>query len=74
MELAEAEAKSLVLLHAQLLIAKEKNQMIHERVVQVLELPIAERLRQIDAKDLRANAWRHFAYFYAPIVHPFFHR
>ena len=70
-EPAEAAAERLVLLDRQLLLAKEEHQMIHERIVHILELPVSELLGQVDAKDLGADAWRHLAYFYALIDHAF---
>jgi len=57
MKLAKAAAESLVLLDGEPLIAKKQDQMIHERFMHLLELPVAERLGQVEAKHLGAEAW-----------------
>src|SRR5262252_8690460 len=70
-ELAKTAAERLVLIDSQLLIAKEEHQVVHERTVDLLKLPIIERLGQIETKDLRANARCRFPYFYSLMSHSF---
>ena len=48
-QLAEAAAQLLLALQRQELIAKEQHLMLHQRVVQLLELLIAEGSREIEA-------------------------
>ena len=54
-QLAEQAAERLVLLKRQLLVAEEDHLVRHQRVVHFLELLIAQRLRQIDPGDFRAD-------------------
>src|SRR5690242_19662932 len=62
MQLAKATAERLVLLHAELLVAKKEHQMVHQGTMQLLELPVAERLRLVNAEDLSADLWGRFLY------------
>src|SRR6478736_3064105 len=57
-QLAEQMPESLVLLMRQALVAEEDDEVLHQRVVHFLELLIAERARQVDAADLRADMRR----------------
>src|SRR5271163_3606672 len=57
-QFAKAPAKTLVLIVGQMLIAEENHQVFHQRIVHFLELLIAERARQIDPADLRADMRR----------------
>jgi hypothetical protein len=43
MEVAEPPAEGQVLVFAQMLVAKEDHQILGERTVQLVDLPIAER-------------------------------
>src|SRR5215471_7120463 len=53
----------------ELLIAKEQDQMIHQRGVELFDLTIAERPRQIDFADLGANVRGDRRYLDRLIVH-----
>ena len=55
MQLAELAAERLVLIEAELLVAEEDHLMRHQRIVNFLEHLIAERLRQVDPRDLRPD-------------------
>src|SRR5262245_58713679 len=68
-ELAKTATERLVLIDGQLLIAKEEQEVVHERIVDLLKLSIVERLGQIETKDLRANTRCRFAYSYSLIIH-----
>src|SRR5215831_9573745 len=70
-ELAKTAAERLVLIDSQLLIAKEEHQVVHERTVDLLKLPIVERLGQIETKDLGASARCRFPYLYSRMSHAF---
>src|SRR5262249_5007250 len=61
----------LVLIDSQLLIAKEEHQVVHERTVDLLKLPVIERLGQIETKDLSASARCRFPYLYSRMSHAF---
>src|SRR5271155_310701 len=66
---AEAPAEILVLLGSHLLIAKKYHQVVHECVVDFVELQVAESLAQIHAEDLRADGWSQLSHFYRLIGH-----
>src|SRR5262249_23056465 len=68
-QLAEATAKIHLLLDAQLLVAKEYNEVVHERVMHLLELLIVERPGQVDAKNIRADIWGRLAYLDSLVAH-----
>ena len=51
-QLAEEAAEILLLLRRQVLIPEEDHAVVDERVVDVLERALVERLREIDAVDL----------------------
>src|SRR5215470_8488264 len=72
MQLAKAAAECFVLFYRQLLVAKKEHQMVHERIVHLLELPVAKRPGQVDAEDLGADVRCRFAYFYALVTHALF--
>src|SRR5690606_30009193 len=59
MKLAEHAPEFLVLFERHLLIAEEDHLMPHKGVMDLLEGPVAERLRQVDIADLGADARRH---------------
>ena len=54
-QLAEAAAELLLLVEVDLLVAEEDDEVLGERVVDLLELLVAERLREVDAFDLGAD-------------------
>src|SRR5262249_28039070 len=57
-QLAKMAAERLVAFHVKRLIAKEQDLMLRKRLVQLLDLAIAERLGERQAVDLGANAGR----------------
>ena len=57
-QLTEISAESLVGFHVQRLIAEEENLMLGQRLMHLLDLPVAERFRQYDALDSGANTRR----------------
>jgi hypothetical protein len=57
-QLAKIAAERLVAFHVKLLIAKEQDLMLRQRLVQFLHLAVAERLGERQAVDLGANARR----------------
>ena len=56
MELAEIAAEPLVGLSVHRLIAKEQNLVLRERLVQFLDLAVAERIGKSDALDQGTDA------------------
>jgi len=68
-QLAEAAGEVFVLFDAQLLVAEEDHQTVHERVMHLLELLVAERIGQIDATDFRADVRGGIVYFDGLIPH-----
>ena len=57
-QLAEQPPECLVLIVRQVLVAEEDHQVFHQRVVHFLELLVAERPRQVDPGNLRADMRR----------------
>src|SRR5271166_5897574 len=57
-QVSKIAAERLVRFHVERLIAKEQNLMLRQRLVQLLELAVAERLGERQAVDLGANARR----------------
>src|SRR5215467_14932399 len=57
-QLAETAPERLVAFHVKRLIAKEQDLMLRQRLVQLLDLAVAERLGERQAVDLGANARR----------------
>src|SRR6516164_214300 len=58
MPLAKISAERLVAFHVKRLIAKEQDLMLRKRLMQLLDLAIAERIGERQAVDLGANAGR----------------
>jgi hypothetical protein len=54
--------KSLCWLLRQLLIAEEDHQVLHQRVVHLLELLVAQRPGEVDAENLRTDDGRELAH------------
>ena len=71
---AEAAAERDMLLDGQRLVAKEDREIGHQRVVDFLELLVAERLRQIHAGDLGADRRGQFPHLDRVIRHAGFLR
>jgi hypothetical protein len=61
-QLAEPAAKILVLVDREALVAKEDHEVVHQRIMNFLELLVAQRLRQIDAVDFGADGRRQLAH------------
>jgi hypothetical protein len=57
-QVAKIAAERLVGFHVERLIAKEEDLMLRPRLVQLLDLAVAERLGERQARDLRANTRR----------------
>src|SRR6266566_6842322 len=57
-QVAKIAAERLVAFHVERLIAKEQDLMLRQRLVQLLDLAVAERLGERQAVDLGANARR----------------
>src|SRR6516162_4288249 len=57
-QFAKISAERLVAFHVKRLIAKEQDLMLRKRLVQLLDLAIAERIGERQAVDLGANAGR----------------
>jgi hypothetical protein len=57
-QVAKMAAERLVAFHVERLIAKEQDLMLRQRLVQLLDLVVAERLGERQAVDLGANARR----------------
>ena len=71
MQLAEAQAQLLVPLRAQRLVAEEDHQVLHQGVVDVLELLVGERPGQVDGRNFGADIGRRLAHFDGLIGHRF---
>ncbi len=52
-QIAEQPAERQVLVLAQMLVAEEDHQILGERAVELVDLPVAERLRQVDRRRSR---------------------
>src|SRR5215470_1461651 len=59
-QFAEISAQPLVGVDVQRLVAKEQNLVLRQRLMQLLDLAVAERLRQRDAFDVGADARRYW--------------
>jgi hypothetical protein len=59
MQFTEISAEPLVGFHIQRLIAKEQNLVLSQRLMQLLDLPVAERRRQRDAFNFGTDARCH---------------
>src|SRR6516225_8895528 len=57
-QLAETAPERLVAFHVKRLIAKEQDLMLRQRLVQLFDLAVAERLGERQTVDLGANAGR----------------
>src|SRR5215813_14213629 len=57
-QLAETAPERLVAFHVKRLIAKEQDLMLRQRLVQLFDLAVTERLGERQAVDLGANAGR----------------
>src|SRR5262245_27646309 len=57
-QLAETAPERLVAVHVKRLIAKEQDLMLRQRLVQLFDLAVTERLGERQAVDLGANAGR----------------
>jgi hypothetical protein len=57
-QIPEIPAKPLMSFDIERLIAKEQYEVIRKRLMQVLDLAVAQRLRQIETLNLRADARR----------------
>ena len=68
-QLAELAAEVGVLVDADLLVTKENHQVVHQRVVNLLELLVAQRFGQVDTVDLGADHWRHLAHLDGLVAH-----
>jgi hypothetical protein len=69
MQRPKASTELLMLLDRHSLIAEEDHQIVHQCVVQFLELLVAERFGEIDAVDLRADDGGKLAHFNRLIAH-----
>ena len=68
-QLAEAAAERLVLLVGELLVAEKDHQIVHQRVMDLLEDLVAERPGEIDAEDLRTDHRRELAHLDGLVSH-----
>jgi hypothetical protein len=57
-QFTEISAEPLMGFHIQRLVAKEQNLMLRQRLMQLLDLAVAERFRQRDALDIGADTGR----------------
>src|SRR6266536_4929037 len=57
-QVAKEAPERLVLVMAEFLVAEEDDDVVHQRVVHLLELLIAERTRQVDPADFRPDMRR----------------
>ena len=57
-QLAKPPAKRLVVVVAQVLVAEEDDEVLHQCVVHFLKLLVAERLRQVNPGNLGADIGR----------------
>src|SRR5262245_62888477 len=69
MQFTEVAAEPLVGFHIQRLIAEEQNLVLGQRLMQLLDLTVAERLRERDAFNIGADARRHRRDTYGFIAH-----
>ena len=58
---AKAAAEGDVLIDRDLLVAEEHDEIVHQGIVDFLELLVSQRLRQVDSGDFRADGRRHLA-------------
>src|SRR6476646_2354027 len=68
-QLAEFAAEVSMLVDAELLVTKENHQVVHQCVVDLLELLVTQRFGQVDTMDLGADHWRHFSYLNGLVAH-----
>src|SRR5205085_9621311 len=68
-KLAELAAEIGMLADAELLVTKENHQVVHQRVVDLLELLVAQRFGQVDTVDLGADHWRHLVHLDGLVAH-----
>src|SRR2546421_7645546 len=68
-QLAEFAAEVSMLVDAELLVTKENHQIVHQRVVDLLELLVTQRFGQVDTVDLGADHWRHLAHLNGLVAH-----
>ena len=62
MQRPEAAAERLVLLDRHVLVAKEDHQVVHQRIMHLLELLVAERPGEVDTDDFSADGGRKLAH------------
>src|SRR5262249_7306825 len=68
-QLAEPTTEVLLLIHIDRLIAKEDHEILQQGTMDLIELLIAQRLRQIDPMNFRTNVGRHLAHLDGVIAH-----
>src|SRR5262249_15180763 len=76
-QLAEPPTEVLLLIHMDRLIAKEYHEVLQQGAMDLVELPIAEPLRQIDPMNFRTNVGSDLAHLDGVVAHwctPFPHR
>src|SRR5262245_32430449 len=69
MQLAEPPTETLMLIHIDRLIAKEDHEILQQGAMNLIELLIAEPLRQIDPMNLGANVGSDLAHLDAVVAH-----
>lgn len=68
-ELTESPAKFLVPVMVQVLVTQENDLMFHEGRIELIDDLVRQRLRKIDAFDLRADPRRHRFHFQDFVSH-----
>src|SRR5438874_4470312 len=69
-QFAKETPERLVLVMVERLVAEEDDKIFHQRVVHFLELLIAERTRQVDSADFRADMRRQLSDLDRLVGHP----
>src|SRR5262245_6218821 len=68
-QLAEPPTEVLLLIHIDRLIAKEDHEVLQQRAMDLVELLIAEPLRQIDPVNFRTNVGSDLAHLDGVVAH-----
>src|SRR6516164_56951 len=68
-QLAKPPTEVLLLIHIDRLIAKEDHEVLQQGAMDLVELLIAQRLRQIDPMNFRTNVGRHLAHLDGVVAH-----
>ncbi len=66
-QISEVPSEPLLLVEIDLLVAKEQDLMLRQRIMQVFDLPIAQLGGKIDVRYLGAKRWRQGLHLYGGV-------